>query len=147
MPDAATWARLSAADAGIDGARLDAAVAFACAHDSPWPQSLYYADGRYVGNVPYGVGKAGVEKLAADMAEELRPYGVASVSLWPGFIRTEDVLAQPDVYPDLSTTHSQLFPGRAVAALSNDPDVLARGCPARRGFSGGGPVRDSLIRL
>src|SRR6516225_4419936 len=53
VPDAATWARLSAADAGIDGARLDAAVAFACAHDSPWPQSLYYADGRYVGNVEW----------------------------------------------------------------------------------------------
>lgn len=42
---------------------------------------------RYVQNVAYGVGKAGVEKLAADMAEELRPYGVASVSLWPGFVR------------------------------------------------------------
>jgi dehydrogenase/reductase SDR family member 1 len=38
---------------------------------------------RYVQNVAYGVGKAGVEKLAADMAEELRAHGVASVSLWP----------------------------------------------------------------
>ena len=53
VPDAANWARLSAADAGFDGARLDAAVAFARAHDSPWPQSLYYADGRYVGNVEW----------------------------------------------------------------------------------------------
>jgi dehydrogenase/reductase SDR family protein 1 len=81
---------------------------------------------RYVQNVAYGVGKAGVEKLAADMAEELRPYGVTSVSLWPGFIRTEDVLAQRDVYPDLSTTVSQLFPGRAVAALAADPAVMER---------------------
>jgi dehydrogenase/reductase SDR family protein 1 len=82
--------------------------------------------GRYVGNIPYGVGKAGVEKLAADMAEELRPYNVASVSLWPGFIRTEDVLAQPDVYPDLGSTYSQLFPGRAVAALASDPAVMEK---------------------
>jgi len=81
---------------------------------------------RYVGNVPYGVGKAGVEKLVADMAEELRPHNVASVSLWPGFTRTEDVLGQPDVYPDLSATVSQLFPGRAVAALAADPAVIAK---------------------
>jgi dehydrogenase/reductase SDR family protein 1 len=81
---------------------------------------------RYVNNVAYGVGKAGVEKLAADMAEELRPYGVASVALWPGFTRTEDVLAQPDVYPDLSSTVSQLYPGRAVAALAADQDVIAK---------------------
>ena len=78
------------------------------------------------GNIPYGVGKAGVEKLAADMAEELRPYNVASVALWPGFIRTEDVLAPPDVYPDLSSTVSQLYPGRAVAALAADPAVIEK---------------------
>jgi dehydrogenase/reductase SDR family protein 1 len=81
---------------------------------------------RYVNNIPYGVGKAGVEKLAADMAEELRPHNVASVSLWPGFIRTEDVVGQPDVYPDLSGTVSQLFPGRAVAALAADPGVIEK---------------------
>jgi NAD(P)-dependent dehydrogenase (short-subunit alcohol dehydrogenase family) len=81
---------------------------------------------RYVQNVAYGVGKAGVEKLAADMAEELRPYRVASVSLWPGFVRTEDVVGQPAVYPDLSTTVSQIFPGRAIAALAADPAVMGR---------------------
>jgi len=53
VPDAANWARLSAADAGFDGARLDAAVEFALAYDSPWPRRLYYADGRYVGNVEW----------------------------------------------------------------------------------------------
>ena len=81
---------------------------------------------RYVNNVAYGVGKAAVEKLAADMAEELRPHNVASISLWPGFTRTEDVLGQPDIYPDLSATVSQLFPGRAVAALAADPAVMEK---------------------
>jgi dehydrogenase/reductase SDR family protein 1 len=81
---------------------------------------------RYVNNVPYGVGKAGIEKLSADMAEELRPHHVAAVTLWPGFCRTEDVLAQPDVYTDLSATVSTLFPGRAIAALAADPDVMAK---------------------
>ena len=77
-------------------------------------------------NVAYGVGKPGVEKLATDMTEELRPYNVASVALWPGFTRTEDVLGQPDVYPDLSSTVSQLYPGRAVAALAADPSVIEK---------------------
>lgn len=81
---------------------------------------------RYARNVPYGVGKAGVEKLVSDMAEELRPHRVASISLWPGFNRTEDVLARPDLYPDLSGSVSTRFAGRAVAALAADPDVLAR---------------------
>jgi dehydrogenase/reductase SDR family protein 1 len=81
---------------------------------------------RYVGNIPYGVGKAGIEKLVIDMAEELRPHNVASIALWPGFTRTEDVVAQPDVYPDLSATVSQLFAGRAVAALAADPHVMKK---------------------
>jgi hypothetical protein len=32
---------------------------------------------RYVGNIPYGVGKAGIETLVVDMAEELRTLNVA----------------------------------------------------------------------
>ena len=90
---------------------------------------------RYVGNVAYGVGKAGIEKLVADMAEELRPHGVATVSLWPGFVRTEDVLSQTDVYDDLSGSVAQIFPGRAVAALASDPDVMSERVPAFSGVS------------
>jgi dehydrogenase/reductase SDR family protein 1 len=81
---------------------------------------------RYVQNIAYGVGKAGVEKLVSDMAEELRPHNVASISLWPGFTRTEDVLGQPDVYPDLTGTVAQVFAGRAVAALAADPVVITK---------------------
>jgi dehydrogenase/reductase SDR family protein 1 len=81
---------------------------------------------RYVPNIAYGVGKAGIEKLVADMAEEFRPHGVASISLWPGFVRTEDVIGQPDVYPDTSTTVSQIFAGRAVAALAADSAVIEK---------------------
>ncbi|KAL7387738.1 hypothetical protein ABVT39_028364 [Epinephelus coioides] len=44
---------------------------------------------RYLFNVPYGVGKAACDRLAADMAVELKSRGVASVSLWPGAVRTE----------------------------------------------------------
>ncbi|XP_066537857.1 dehydrogenase/reductase SDR family member 1 isoform X1 [Hoplias malabaricus] len=44
---------------------------------------------RYLFSVPYGVGKAACDRLAADTAVELKRRGVASVSLWPGAVKTE----------------------------------------------------------
>jgi NAD(P)-dependent dehydrogenase (short-subunit alcohol dehydrogenase family) len=35
------------------------------------------------GGVASGAVKAAVDRLAADMAAELRPHGVAAISLWP----------------------------------------------------------------
>ena len=43
----------------------------------------------YVLNVAYGLSKAGKDKMAADMACELRESNVASVSLWPCTAKTE----------------------------------------------------------
>ena len=37
----------------------------------------------------YGAGKAAVDKMAHDMAVDLRPHGVAVVSLWMGLLDTE----------------------------------------------------------
>lgn len=51
--DPATWARLAPAEAGFDPDALTAALAFANAHESSWPRSLHYPDGRYVGNVEW----------------------------------------------------------------------------------------------
>lgn len=45
----------------------------------------------YLFDVAYGVGKAGCDKLASDMAVDLLNTGVLSVSLWPGAVRTEAV--------------------------------------------------------
>ncbi|WP_082767319.1 serine hydrolase domain-containing protein [Bosea sp. PAMC 26642] len=47
------WATVSPTDASFDASRLDAAIAFAEAHESSWPHSLYYPDGRYVGLVEW----------------------------------------------------------------------------------------------
>jgi dehydrogenase/reductase SDR family protein 1 len=78
-------------------------------------------------NVAYGVGKAAVDRLARDMAHDLRPHGISCVSLWPGIVRTERVLAFGDQVPwDMSVTESPLFTGRAIAALATDPDVMKR---------------------
>jgi dehydrogenase/reductase SDR family member 1 len=77
---------------------------------------------RYFFNVPYHAVKAAVDKLAADMAHELRPHGVSVVSIWPGLTATESVLANAEAY-DLSRAATPLFTGRVVAALARDPSV------------------------
>lgn len=56
------------------------------------------------------------------MAHELADHGVTVVSLYPGLVRTEAVLAA-GVF-DLSNSESPEFSGRAVAAPANDPEAL-----------------------
>jgi dehydrogenase/reductase SDR family member 1 len=85
-------------------------------HISSW------AAQKYIGNVIYGVAKAATDKIAADMAHELAPHGVTVVSLYPGLVRTEAVVAA-GVF-DLRNSESPQFIGRAVVALATDPDCL-----------------------
>lgn len=82
-----------------------------------------WAAQKHAGNVAYGVAKAATDKMAADMAAELRPHGVTAVSLYPGLVRTEKVI-EAAAWLDLSNSESPEFIGRAVAALAADPDVL-----------------------
>ena len=78
-------------------------------------------------NVAYGVGKAGVDRMTRDMGRELEAHGVAVVSLWPGIVKTERLLEEPDRLGfDLTNGESPLLSGRAVAALAADEGVLAR---------------------
>lgn len=84
-------------------------------HVSSW------AAQKYAGNVLYGVAKAATDKMASDMARELQSHGVTVVSLYPGLVRTEAVLAA-GVF-DLSNSESPEFIGRAVAALASDSAV------------------------
>ena len=83
-----------------------------------------WAAQKYAGNVLYGVAKAATDKLTAEVAHELRPHGVAAVTLYPGLVRTEAVLAA-GVF-DLSNSESPEFTGRAVARLATDPRVLEK---------------------
>jgi len=83
----------------------------------------FWAAQKYIGNVAYGVSKAATDKMTADMATELRPHGVAVVSLYPGLVRTEKVM-QAAAWLDLSNSESPEFVGRAVGALASDPNVM-----------------------
>src|ERR671934_448510 len=83
----------------------------------------FWAAQKHIGNVAYGVSKAATDKLTADMGTELKPHGVAVVSLYPGLVRTEKVM-EAAKFLDLTNSESPEFIGRAVAALAADPDVM-----------------------
>jgi dehydrogenase/reductase SDR family protein 1 len=85
----------------------------------------YWAAQKYMGNTAYGVAKVADDKMATYMAYELREYNVAAVSLYPGLVRTEGVMAAAE-YFDLSNSESPQFIGRAVAALASDPQVMRK---------------------
>jgi NAD(P)-dependent dehydrogenase (short-subunit alcohol dehydrogenase family) len=87
---------------------------------SPGGQSYHFSSS-------YGAGKAGLDRLTADMAIELEPRGVAAVVLYPGAVSTEfiqDAAAVQDM--DLSSMQTPLFVGRAAAALLGADDLLQR---------------------
>ena len=44
---------------------------------------------QYIFNVPYGVGKCAVDRMAADCSIELKDANVAMISLYPGAVKTE----------------------------------------------------------
>lgn len=89
--------------------------------------------------IAYGTGKSACDRLAADMAIELKPFNVASISLWPGIVGTEQFhqLAEESLegnesnlgvtaIADKFNWETPLFVGRVIAALYNDPDLMKR---------------------
>jgi NAD(P)-dependent dehydrogenase (short-subunit alcohol dehydrogenase family) len=85
----------------------------------------YWAAQKHVANAPYGVAKAATDKLTADMAHEIQEHNVAVVSLYPGLVRTEKVMAAAQ-WLDLSNSESPAFVGRVVVALANDANVMCK---------------------
>ena len=94
---------------------------------------------KHMHNVVYGVGKAALDRMTADMAHELAAKGVTAVSLWPGIVNTELLQMVPrdedgrrvvtlpgEETFDLDEAESPRFVGRAVVALASDPDVGSR---------------------
>jgi hypothetical protein len=69
------------------------------------------------------------------MAIELREHNVAVMSLWPGLVRSERLVARAVTTPDgrkevdgldLALSESPEFSGLAVVALATDPHVMNR---------------------
>ena len=75
------------------------------------------------GHAFYEVVKNATNKLTEQMADDLRPYGVACVGVSPGFMRLERMDLPPEV---AAKTESAEFPGRAIAALASDSNVIEK---------------------
>ena len=88
----------------------------------------------YMHGPAYGAGKAGVDKMAMDMAIDLRDHDVAVLSLWLGFVRTErnePLFQHPEAMKGpygkfLANAESPEFIGRVIAALHGDPKRMER---------------------
>jgi NAD(P)-dependent dehydrogenase (short-subunit alcohol dehydrogenase family) len=70
--------------------------------------------------------KAGLDKMAADMAVELTGTGVHTLSLWPGLVRNELIVASGLTgFAGFSFEKAETpeFLGRVMVALANDPRI------------------------
>ena len=75
----------------------------------------------------YGAGKAGLDRLTADMAIELKDKGIAAISLYPGSVATEFIVAHAEQRgTDLSGSQTPLGVGRTVSALAEAADLMER---------------------
>ena len=87
----------------------------------------------YMFNVPYGVGKAGVDRMAKDMAVELLEEDICVLSLWPGVVNTERTQIAVEngtwekyIKVPLENAESPQFTGRAVVALAKDGNNMRK---------------------
>ena len=88
-----------------------------------------FAGAAYAFNLAYGVGKAAVDRMAKDMAHELREHNITCVSLWPGWVRTEHIVQRAGegrVPFSIENAESPRFTGRAVVALAKDANRMER---------------------
>ena len=91
-----------------------------------------YVGVTYTFSVIFGTCKSAVDRMARDMAIELKPHRVASISLWQGFTFTEGNEMRLKQYPGLGAQvasdagSSVEFPGRVIAAVAEDPNYMAR---------------------
>ncbi len=117
-------------------------AAFVAAHHAakimvPQRSGLIVALSGYVGvtytyDTIFGTTKTATDRMARDMAVELKPHNVASISLWQGFTYTERAQENLKTVPGMASQlnaaagSSPEFPGRVIAALAKDPNVMAR---------------------
>ena len=82
---------------------------------------------RYAFSCSYGTGKAGLDRLTADMAIELQPRGIAALSLYPSAVSTEFIVDSAAEHGmDLTNAQTPLFVGRAAVALLTSDGLMER---------------------
>lgn len=92
----------------------------------------------YLFGVAYGTGKSACDRLAADMAVELKSHNIASLSIWPGIVATENMLRMTELAESENTGErvsqivsnkynweTPLLTGRVIAALAKEPNIMS----------------------
>ena len=79
----------------------------------------------------FGAAHAGSDKMAHDMAVELKKFNVAVLAIWMGLLRTERaeraIKADPDgLGKHFVNAETPEFTGLVIDALANDPQLLER---------------------
>lgn len=104
---------------------------------APQKSGLIVALSGYVGvtytyDTIFGLTKTATDRMMRDMGVELKPHNVAALSLWQGFTYTERAVENLKNVPGMAAQlnsaagSSPEFPGRVIAALARDPDIMAR---------------------
>jgi dehydrogenase/reductase SDR family protein 1 len=87
---------------------------------SPGGQSYHFSSS-------YGAGKAGLDRLSADMAIELAPKGIACCSIYPGSVSTEFIQEWAAKRgTDIEAAQTPLAVGRTIVAFVTAPDRMER---------------------
>jgi NAD(P)-dependent dehydrogenase (short-subunit alcohol dehydrogenase family) len=120
------------------GVRSNFVAAWHAAHIMvPQKSGLIVAISGYTGvsytyTAVFGTCKSAVDRMARDMAIELQPHGVCSISLWQGLTMTEraerNLASIPGLKDGAATKMEDRstpeHPGRVIAALAADPRVM-----------------------
>jgi NAD(P)-dependent dehydrogenase (short-subunit alcohol dehydrogenase family) len=86
----------------------------------------------YTYDVIFGTTKCALDRMMRDMGIELKPHNVATISLWQGFTFTERAKENLKTVPGMAAQlnsaagSSPEFPGRIIAALAKDPEIMRR---------------------
>jgi hypothetical protein len=91
----------------------------------------FYGDAK-VHDPAYYAAEAGLDKLAQIYAHDFKPFNVAAVSLWPGYVATERLVKFVETNAEFKKEidkkfglESPEFTGRIISALFDDPDILS----------------------
>ncbi len=103
----------------------------------PQQSGLIVAISGYVGvtytyGTIFGTTKSATDRMARDLAIELKPHNIASLSLWQGFTYTERAQENLKKVEGMASQLSSVvgssveFPGRVIAAMLNDKAIMQR---------------------
>jgi NAD(P)-dependent dehydrogenase (short-subunit alcohol dehydrogenase family) len=93
-----------------------------------------YAGVTYTYGVAFGTAKSAIDRMARDMAVELKPHNVVSVSIWQGPTFTERFERNIKKYAGMAQAAATRpengstpeYPGLLIAALAKDPDRMKK---------------------